>query len=143
PTEPGHRGVNGIEIPSIDHPAREVSVSIDAAVTEKRPITPDFFEAAQGTRYEQHFLPLVRNLPSHAAQGSADERAAPKLEAAVQGPLVSDAVDRGHINAVGDGVRPLHELPGLVLRRPKFRLLARVPADGRRVEEDGRALKCG
>ena len=73
-------------------------------------------------------------------KGSAQERAAPELDAALRAiaamsPFVAHAVDRGDVDAVGDGVRALNGSPGVVLRRAEFRLLRRMPADGRGVEE--------
>ena len=50
--------------------------------------------------------------------------------------LAADPVAGGHVAAVRDGVRALDRLPGLVLGLPELLLLARVPADRRRVEDD-------
>ncbi len=49
--------------------------------------------------------------------------------------LVADAVDRADEDAVGDGVRTLHGLPGRVLGFAELGFLARVPADGGGVED--------
>ena len=50
-----------------------------------------------------------------------------------------DAVHRGDVNAIRDGVTALHGAPGVVLRRAVRLLLARMPANRRGVEKHGRA----
>src|SRR5947209_7824157 len=74
-------------------------------------------------------------------EGIADERATPEFQATASGSFMPDPIDGNHINAVGDRVRALNQLPGLVLRRPKLGFLAGVPADGRGVKKDLGSLK--
>ena len=50
--------------------------------------------------------------------------------------LVPDAVGGRDEDAVGDRVRALHRPPGVDLRRAALRLLGRMPADRRRIEQD-------
>ena len=88
---------------------------------------------------DQNFFPIVRSLGEHAAEGIAHERRAPEFEASFRRAFEAHAIDRGHVDAVGDGVRALHGAPGIVLRRSVLRLLGRMPADGGRIEEDIRA----
>src|SRR6185312_16248992 len=67
---------------------------------------------------------------------------APELEpVAAFGALVPDAVDDRDVDAVGDRVRALDRLPGRALRHAVLGLLARVPADRRRIEEHGGAAE--
>ena len=69
-----------------------------------------------------------------------DEALPPELNAAlrisVRRRLVPDAVGDRDVNAVGDGVRALHRLPGRMLALAVFGLLARVPADRGRIEQE-------
>ena len=53
--------------------------------------------------------------------------------------LESDAVRRGDVHAVGDGVAALDRAPGVDLRRAELGFLRRMPADRRRIEQDLRA----
>src|SRR5688572_7569451 len=57
--------------------------------------------------------------------------------------LVTDAIRRGDIHAVGDRMRALNGAPGLDLRTSPFVLLRRMPADGGGVKEDVRAQQRG
>ena len=50
--------------------------------------------------------------------------------------LVADAVRRRDEHAVGDRVRALDRAPRVDLRRAELRLLGRMPADRRRIEEN-------
>ena len=54
---------------------------------------------------------------------------------------MSDAIDGRDVNAVGDGVGALHQLPGLTLGGPQLCLLPWVPADRRRIEQNRRTLQ--
>src|SRR2546422_10737727 len=78
-----------------------------------------------------------------AAERVADERRAPEFQAAVGRTFVTDAVDGSHVDAVGHGVRALHQLPGLMLGRAELRFLPWVPANGGRIEKDVGALERG
>ena len=54
---------------------------------------------------------------------------------------MTHAVHRGHIDAVGDGMRALDGPPCVVLRGAKLVFLRRVPADGRGIKQHLRALQ--
>ena len=53
--------------------------------------------------------------------------------------FVADAIGRGDVDPVGDGVAPLNRAPRLHLGAPPFVLFGRMPADRGRVEQDLRA----
>src|SRR5262245_60906894 len=54
---------------------------------------------------------------------------------------MAHSVRRGHIDTAGQGMRALDHLPGLMLVRAVFCFFARMPANGRRIEEDLSALE--
>jgi hypothetical protein len=68
----------------------------------------------------------------------------PKLDPVSAGrSLVTYAVHRRDVAAVGDGMTALHRFPRGILRRAIFFLLARMPADRRRIKQNLRAAQCG
>src|SRR5262249_8786396 len=69
--------------------------------------------------------------------------AAPKLQTTVRRALVPDAIDGRDIHAIGNGMGALDQLPSLVLSDSEFRLLTRMPADCRRIEENRGPLESG
>ena len=76
-------------------------------------------------------------LGEDAAERVGDERVAEELDAVGAGfLLVSHAVRRRDEDAVGDRVRALDGAPRILLRLAELRLLRRMPADRRRVEQD-------
>jgi hypothetical protein len=56
---------------------------------------------------------------------------------------MSNAVHARDVDAVGDRVRALDGLPGVVLRRAELGLFRRVPADGGRIEKHFAPLQRG
>ena len=54
---------------------------------------------------------------------------------------MSDAVHHGHVDAIGDRVRPLDRAPGIVLSVAPFFFFRRMPPDRRRIEQHIRALQ--
>ena len=58
-------------------------------------------------RHDHHAPARLGGLAQNDAKRIAHKRPAPKLQAGVGRPLMADAVDRRHENAVGDGVGPL------------------------------------
>src|SRR5229473_5958480 len=78
-----------------------------------------------------------------AAERIADEGGAPKLQPTVGWPFVTDPVRGCYINAIGQGMRALDELPGLVLPDAELSLFARMPADSCGIEENLSPLESG
>ena len=61
---------------------------------------------------EEDFFLIGGGLGDEFAHGAGDEGSAPEFEAlATGGGFVADAVDRGHVAAVGDGVAALDDFP--------------------------------
>ena len=135
----------------IEEPARNAAIRIDPAIAQEGPVLArdlDFLCVEVGV--EDLFL-IVRGLREDAAEGIGDEAAAPELDAAGGGViagafhqdsvvlhiavLVADAVDRADEDAVGNRVRTLDGLPGVILALAELDLLAGMPADGRGKEE--------
>jgi hypothetical protein len=78
----------------------------------------------------------MRPFRQNDAEWVADEGCAPEFEGFVGGAFKADAVYRGYVDSVCDGVGALDGLPGIVLRFAVFGFFGRVPADGGGVEED-------
>src|SRR5260370_3078086 len=57
--------------------------------------------------------------------------------------LISDSVHGRHIDAVGQGMRTLNQFPGFLLSCSELGLFTRMPADGRGIKENVRALESG
>src|SRR6476646_12087574 len=134
--------------PSIQKPACDAAVAVNAAVAQKGPVTADIFQVFQIALANQDLLFVMRRLNNDPSKGIAKEGAAPELQAftcrAIAPDvthLMSHAVDRTNKNAIGDGVRPLDRTPCIMLRCAEFSLLIGVPADRRRIKEDIGALQ--
>src|SRR5207245_9724956 len=82
-----------------------------------------------------------RGLAGNAPNWLAHEGAAPERETGLGGAFVTDTIDSSDVDPIGQRVTPLDELPGLILCGAEFSFFARVPADGRRIEEDIRTLQ--
>ena len=92
----------------------------------------------------------MRGLGDHASKRISQKAAAPELQPRSRraipehiAMLHAHAIHPGHINPVGDGVRPLDSLPRLILRRAKFLFLRRVPADGGGIKKHLGPLQSG
>ncbi len=138
-------GMNGIEKALGDG-----RVGVDAAVAQEGPVAARVFKEREIDFAEEDFFRIVRGLGDDAAEGIGQKAAAPELEAGALGAiaedvaiLMTDAIDAGHVDAVGDGVRALDGLPCVVLRGAELVLLGRMPADGRGIEKDFCALQGG
>src|SRR5579862_4293663 len=100
-------------------------VRVDAAVAEEGPVAPDLFRLTEIATNDQVFFAIVCRLGNHFAKRTGNERAAPEFEPAIPCPFVTDAIDRGNVNAVGNRMSPLHGLPGLILLVAKLGFLLR------------------
>src|ERR1019366_1727937 len=119
----------------LDEPAGNARVGVDAAVAKERPVAAHFFDAARVALYDESLLGIERGFRQQAAEWIGHEGSPPEFESGVGRPFVAHAVDRGDVEAVGDGVRALDGAPGIELRRTFPRLLGGVPADGRGIEQ--------
>src|SRR6266851_4273587 len=92
---------------------------------------------------DHDFFFIDRALGNDLAVGAANETLSPKFDSvAASWRFVTDAIRRSDVATVRDRVTPLTGFPRRMLRRAKFLLLARMPANCRRVENDLRAAQC-
>ena len=99
---------------------------------------------AQLNRDEKNLLFIRAGLGENLTAGAGHKALSPELKAiATDGLFKTDAVDRGDEAAVGNGMRTLNGFPRTVLVDAVFRLLGRMPADGRRIKQDLRTLHGG
>src|SRR5258705_540312 len=82
-------------------------VSVDAAVGQEGPVAAHSLDALGLAGHHQDRLLLVRRAPQQHAERIAPERGPPELDAARRRAFMTDAIDRGDEDAVGDGVRAL------------------------------------
>src|SRR5690242_1327238 len=88
---------------SIEVPAREVAVGVDAAVAQERPVGPAHVDLGEIAYRGQHLL-VGATFDEQTTAGVGDEAAAPELETAVitrfagTRPLVAHAVDRADVD---------------------------------------------
>ena len=125
-------------------------IGVHPPVAQKGPVAALVFKQVQVNLCHQHLFGIVRGLGNHPAEGVGDKRPAPELEswpldaiAANVAMLHADAIRRGHVDAVGNGVAALDGLPGVMLGLSVLGFLVWVPADGSRIEQHGRALERG
>lgn len=103
--------------------ARNGCIRINAAVAEEGPIAAYFihlFGVAFGN--ENVFFASGR-LRDDAPERISDKGIAPKFEAAFGRAFIAGSIDRGHVDAVGNGVRALHSAPGVELGFTVLRFL--------------------
>ena len=124
----------------------DAAVGVDAPVAQERPVAAHLLDARAGSTSPIEDLLAVGRAPRRARRRtdrrgtSVPQNSRPGLALA---RARAHAVDRGDVDAVGDGVRALDGLPGVALGGAVLCLLGRVPADGGRVEEDRRAPQRG
>src|SRR5579884_171570 len=111
-------------------PARsERAVGVDTAIPQKGPVPAYFFQAGDIALGVKNLLPVLRGLGEHHPEGVTNKGSAEKLQATPGGPLMPDPVDGSDIKAVGDRVRALDGLPGVVLHLAVLPFFRRMPAD--------------
>src|ERR1022692_3546657 len=125
--------------PSIDHPLHDGSVGVDTAVAQEGPVAAHAFDHARVAFHDQRLIGIA-GLGEQAALRVGNEGTAPELEAAAGWTFVAHAVHRGHIDAIGDGVRALYGFPGIVLGAGLGRVRL-VEADRRGIEQYLRAAE--
>ncbi len=92
----------------------------------------------------------MRSFSDDPPEGIGKKRAAPEFQALARRPvspdvseLVPHAVHHAYENAVGNGMGALDGAPRVVLGRAELGFLLRMPADGRGIKQDARALQGG
>src|SRR6266404_5173770 len=105
-------------------------VSIDAAVTQKRPIAAGVLALRGIALDDEDFFLVVRGFGENLAERIGDERIAPEFQSRIAFfglAFESDTIyDRG-VHAVGNGMATLDRFPGIELRRAELRLFVRMP----------------
>src|SRR6266571_5603525 len=121
-------------------PLGQLTVSVHAAIAQKRPMRARDLYFAQIDRHDERLL-LVGAGPREDFSGSAgDKTLTPEFQSLSAGRFFqADAIGRGHVAAVGHGVAALDEFPGVVLLRAVAGLLPGVPADRGGIKQDLRA----
>src|SRR5439155_273438 len=142
------------------------AIGVDPAVAQERPVAAHFLDAAEVDLSQKDLFAVGGGLCDHNPEGIGDEGRSPELDActtslpragsvartcanslpcggALPGNtgrrLMPDAVHRGDVNAIRDGVTALHGAPGVALRRADRLLFARMPANRRGIEQHRRA----
>src|SRR5687767_12408566 len=124
---------------SADVAVEDRGICVDTTVAEEGPVAAGAFDELRIALGDEH-LRLGAGFGDDAPEGIAHERVPEELDAVGSRlVLVADAVRRGDVDPVRDGMRPLRGSPRLDLRRPPLGLLGRMPADRRGIEEDLRA----
>src|SRR5215475_581937 len=99
----------------VNHPFRNVLISVDPAVAQERPVRALRVDLAEIAFGHQDGLFRDAGLRDDLPRRVGDEALSPELNAAmwisVRRRLMSDAVGDRDINPVGDGVRALDYLP--------------------------------
>ena len=122
--------------PAIDKPPRNRPVRIDAPVAQEWPVAARILHQLQIHLANQNLLRSCAAFATTRPNGSAmklppqNSSPGPSARLPSTSPCsMAHAVHRGHVNAVGNGVRALDRLPRLILRRAK---LAPSPPDATR-----------
>src|SRR5208283_5406876 len=135
----------------LDHePLHDLLVRVHSAVAPERPIAANVFYALEVHLGDEHLFLVVRSLGDHLSEGIGNERPAPELKpftcrlvAPNVARLETHTIRHGDVNAIRNRVGALNGLPGVVLCLAVLRLLVRMPADCRGIEEHVRPLKGG
>src|SRR5260370_34370094 len=102
---------------SINHSFCQIPVSIDAAITEEGSMAADVFLLFHITFHDHDFLLIMAGSFHDRPERIADKRSSPEIEAGVGRAFMADAIDCRHVDAVGQRMRALGQLPGLMLAR--------------------------
>src|SRR3989475_1289209 len=127
-----------------EEPVLDTVVRVGAAVAQERPVAAHFLDAGEVHLGNDELFGLA-GLRHHDAEGIADERVSPELDAcplAIE-PLEANAIHGRDPAAVCDRVAALDRLPGIELLRSILLLLGGMPADRGGIEKDVCALQCG
>jgi hypothetical protein len=121
----------------------QISVGINPAVTQERPVGAGDVHMGQVDRRDQNLFLVGTGLGDDFTRCAGDKTLSPEFYAiaadAIEN-LQADAIRHGDITAVGHGMCALNGFPGTVLFDAVFFLFSGMPADGRRIKKDFRAL---
>lgn len=130
--------------PLVEEPFGDVAVGVDAAVAEEGPVAADFVLQLGIALVDEDLFLVARCFGEDPAKRVGEERVAPEFEACISGPFFeADAVDRGDVDAVGDGMAALDGLPCVELGGAVLFFFSWMPADGGGVEKNAGALEGG
>ena len=139
------RGSPGLaRLLAVEQAPVDAGVGVDAPVAQERPVRADLRRSAAGSPRRPGSprgrpTPRRRTTPNGSARNELPQNSSPSPPSAATS--CPTRLTARHVDAVGDRVRALDRLPRRALLRAVLGLLARVPADRRRVEEDGRAAQ--
>src|SRR5438874_6431864 len=126
----------------IDQPLLNPSVSINPPVTQERPVGPISIDCAPIDLGHDNLFALDWTFGDDLPIGPANKTLSPEFNSVATGRrFMSDSVGNCYITSIRDGVTALNCFPGGVLRFSKFFLLARVPPDRRRIENNFRSAQ--
>ena len=125
---------------SVDEPAAQIAVGIDAAIAQERPVHTGVLRLAEVDRRDQNGSLGSRRAREHGPARCGHKALSPKIDAVPRGRprrrLEPGAVNRHDVTSVGNGVGALRDLPGLVLLHAASLFFLRMPTYRRRVEQD-------
>src|SRR5438874_10936039 len=128
---------------SVDQPAIESAVSVDPPVPQEWPVRPMFVYAAPIDIGHHNFFLINRSFGDDFAIRSANKTLTPEFDSvATGGCFVADAICHCDVAPIRNGVATLNGFPRRMLRFAKLLLLARMPADSRRIKNILRTAQC-
>src|SRR5919109_1079642 len=113
-------------------------VGIDAAISEERPVAARLFALCGITFDDENFFFAVGGFGHNLPKRISDKGIAPKFEPGItvlRVPFESNTINHCGVHAIGNGVAALNSSPRLKLPCTELRLLVRMPADARRIED--------
>src|SRR5205085_9178035 len=111
--------------------------------TQEVPVGPMSIDHAPIDPGHDNFFAIDRTLGDDFPIWSAKKALPPEFNSiAASRRFMADSVGNCYITSIGDGVTALNCFPGGVLCLTKFFLLARVPPDRRRIENNFRSAQC-
>src|SRR6478609_10248482 len=117
-------------------------VSVNATITQERPVGPVFVDPLPINLRGHNFFAINRTFGDDFAVWAAHETLAPEFDpVTARGRFVSYAIRDRNIAAVRDRMTTLNRFPGGMLSFPKFLLLLRMPADRSRIKNNLRAAQ--
>src|SRR5688572_16472515 len=113
-------------------PFCDLLVTIDAAVTKKRPMCPVAVCFSEIKFFHMYFFFVVRGFINYAAKRIGYERASPEFHFSVL--FKPNAVHTHYMNSICHRMAPLNGLPGIVLFGVGGFILRSCPTDCSRVK---------